>query len=222
MKANQVYEKLISDGIIGASGRIEFKLGRVTVKIESRDSVGNMIQAWFENWLLLNFPNSRKNTSTQNFPDFFLNPSQDNIDLLEVKSFDSDRGPGFDIANFDSYSNSLLTQPDRLDSDYLIFSYKMNGSDITITNLWLKKVWELTGPSGTYPLKVQEKKSVIYNIRPITWFSKKSKFLPFSNRLEFIKALNETRYQYPQTKYGNAHWMKTVQAKYLQLTGNDL
>jgi hypothetical protein len=42
--------------------------------------------------------------------------------ILQVKSFDWDRGPGFDLANFDSYCNSLLESSYRIDSDYLIFN----------------------------------------------------------------------------------------------------
>jgi hypothetical protein len=114
------------------------------------------------------------------------------------------------IANFDSYCNSLTTKSYRLDSDYLIFAYRMEGSKIEITNIWLKKVWEIAGPSGTYPLKVQEKKSIIYNIRPVIWYSTRSKFLPFNSKGEFLDALNETRYKYPKTHYTNAHWKRLV------------
>ncbi len=50
-----------------------------------------------------------------------------------------------------------------------------------------------------YPIKVQGK-SVIYNIRPSTWYSERTTFKPFSSLEEFLSALNETRYQYPQTR----------------------
>lgn len=222
MLSTKIYEGLKNDGIIGAKGFIEFSLGKHTVQIDSRDSVGNLIQVWFENWLLKKFPDTQKNTSTQKFPDFFLNPSNKKIDLLEVKSFDIDRGPGFDVANFDSYCNSLTQEAFRLDSDYLIFAYRMTGVDIEIVDLWLKKVWQITGGSGTYPLKVQEKKGVIYNIRPIIWYSTRAQFGPFNSLIEYLDALSDTRYQYPQTRFSNAHWLSGVKKNYKLHTGKAL
>lgn len=218
MLSTNVYNQLLADNIIGATGFIEFSLGKHNVKIDSRDSVGNLIQVWFENWLLKHFPTAQKNNSSQKFPDFFLDPTNKKQDLLEVKSFDIDRGPGFDVANFDSYCNSLTTEAFRLDSNYLIFAYRMTGTNILITNLWLKKVWEITGASSTYPLKVQEKKKVIYNIRPIIWYSARATFTPFKSRLDFVNAINATRYQYPQTHFSNAHWFNQVTANYLLFT----
>lgn len=222
MLSNDVFNKLKADNIIGASGFIEFSLGKHKVKIDSRDSVGNLIQVWFENWLLHHFPKATKNNSSQKFPDFFLNPKNKTQDLLEVKSFDIDNGPGFDVANFDSYCNSLTTEAFRLDSNYLIFAYRMTGSNIEIVDVWLKKVWEITGGSGTYPLKVQEKKGVIYNIRPVIWYSNRATFKPFKSRLDFVNAINATRYQYPQTHFTNAHWLNKVVTNYLLFTKSAL
>ncbi|MEK7724462.1 MAG: NgoBV family restriction endonuclease, partial [Acidobacteriota bacterium] len=114
----------------------------------------------------------------------------------------------------------LLTSAYRLDSDYLIFAYQMKGSEITIKNVWIKKIWELACPSGTYPIKVQEKKKVIYNLRPSTWYSDKTKFKPFSSKEDFLAALNETRYQYPQTHHSNGHWLRNVIKNYQDHTGD--
>jgi len=98
----------------------------------------------------------------------------------------------------------------------------MEGSQITIKDVWLKKIWELSCPSGTYPIKVQEKKQVIYNLRPGVWYSERSRFKPFSSKEEFLSALNETRYQYPQTRHGNGHWLNNVLRNYEAHTGVSL
>jgi type II restriction enzyme len=98
----------------------------------------------------------------------------------------------------------------------------MEGSQISIKNLWLKKIWELSCPSSTYPIKVQEKKQVIYNLRPGTWYSEKTKFKPFATKEEFLAALNETRYQYPQTRHHNGHWLSRVLKNYEAHTGISL
>ena len=123
------------------------------------------------------------------------------------------------MANFESYCNSILTNAYRLDSDYLIVAYKMNGPVIKIENIWLKKIWQIAGPSEPYPIKVQEKKKVIYNLRPINWYSEKTKFKPFDSMEEFLRALNETRYQYPKTHHDNAQWLKQVLKNYEAHTG---
>lgn len=218
--AQQLYKRLVTDyQLVGQKGRITFKLKNISVEIETKDTVGNLIQEWLKEWMKSEKIDFDANPNSQTFPDIFLDTKNLKQGLLEIKTFDFDRGPGFDLANFDSYSNSLLTNSYRIDSDYLILAYQMNGSEITIKDVWLKKIWELAGASSTYPLKVQEKKSVIYNIRPIIWFSERSKFVAFKSKEKFLKALNETRYQYPKTHHDNAHWLNKVIKNYEEHTG---
>lgn len=220
LSGKDLYERLVNEyKIIGEKGIINFTLKDLTISIETKDSVGNLLQEWLKAWLKMEVVDFEENSNSQIFPDFFLDKENKKMGLLEVKSFDWDRGPGFDLANFDSYSNSLLTHAYRLDSDYLILAYQMKGSELTIKDVWIKKIWELACPSGPYPLKVQEKKSVIYNIRPSKWYAKKAKFKPFNSLEDFLSALNETRYQYPQTRHGNGHWLQNVLRNYEEHTG---
>jgi len=223
MTAEQLYSKLVKDyKIIGEKGIINFTLKDLTISIETKDTVGNLLQEWLKAWMRQEQIEFEENSNSQTFPDFHLDPSNKKKGLLEVKSFDWDRGPGFDLANFDSYCNSLLVDAYRLDSDYLILAYQMLGSEISIKDVWLKKIWELSSKSSTYPIKVQEKKNVIYNLRPGTWYSQRSKFKPFASKEDFLSALNETRYQYPQTRHGNAHWLSNVKKNYMEHTGISL
>ncbi len=220
LSGTELYDKLVNEyKIIGEKGVINFRLKDLTISIETKDTVGNLLQEWLKAWLMKETVEFEENPNSQVFPDFYLDKYNKKLGLLEIKSFDWDRGPGFDLANFDSYCNSLLTSAYRLDSDYLIFAYQMNGSELSIKNVWIKKIWELACPSSTYPLKVQEKKSVIYNIRPGIWYSERSKFKPFNSLEEFLAALNETRYQYPQTRHGNGHWLQNVLKNYEEHTG---
>jgi NgoBV restriction endonuclease len=223
LNGSQLYAKLVNDyKIIGEKGVINFSLKDLTIAVETKDTVGNLLQEWLKAWLRKESVDFDENTNSQTFPDFRLDKDNPKLGLLEVKSFDLKRGPGFDLANFDSYCNSLLTDAYRLDSDYLIFAYQMVGSEITIKDVWIKKIWELSCPSGTYPIKVQEKKSVIYNLRPSIWYSERSTFKPFASKEEFLTALNETRYQYPQTRHSNGHWLKSVIKNYQEHTGVSL
>ena len=220
LTGQELYSKLVYDyKIIGEKGVINFSLKDLTISIETKDTVGNLLQEWLKAWMMKEQIEFEENTNSQIFPDFYLDKHNQTQGLLEVKSFDWDRGPGFDLANFDSYCNSLLVNSYRIDSDYLIFAYQMEGSEITIKNVWIKKIWELACPSGTYPIKVQEKKSIIYNLRPSTWYSERTKFKPFSSKEEFLTALNETRYQYPQTRHTNGHWLNNVIKNYYEHAG---
>ncbi|MCU0325695.1 MAG: NgoBV family restriction endonuclease [Spirosomaceae bacterium] len=220
LTAQELFSKLVDEyKIIGETGVINFTLKNLTISVETKDTVGNLLQEWLKSWLVQMGVEFEENKNTQKFPDFYLDKTNKKFGLLEVKSFDWDRGPGFDLANFDSYCNSLLTDAYRIDSDYLIFAYQMKGSAISIKNVWMKKIWELACPSSTYPVKVQEKKNVIYNLRPATWYSERTQFKPFVTKEEFLSALNETRYQYPQTRHTNGHWLKNVLKNYQQHTG---
>ena len=150
LTAKQLYSKLVDDyQIIGQQGVINFTLKDLTIAVETKDSVGNLLQEWLKAWFQQNNIEFSENTNSQSFPDFHLDMEHTKQGLLEVKSFDWKRGPGFDLANFDSYCNSLLENAYRLDSDYLILAYQMTGSTITIKDVWLKKIWELACPSGT-------------------------------------------------------------------------
>ncbi|OFX18968.1 MAG: hypothetical protein A2041_11060 [Bacteroidetes bacterium GWA2_31_9b] len=220
LTAQELYNKLtVEYKLIGEKGFINFSLKNLTISIETKDSIGNLLQEWLKAWMKKYQIDFEENTNTQKFPDFYLNKEDKKKDMFEVKTFDWDRGPGFDLANFDSYCNSLITDAYRIDSDYLILAYQMTGSELSIKNIWLKKIWEISGSSGTYPIKVQEKKNVIYNLRPIIWYSERNTYKAFNSKEEFLAALNETRYQYPQTRPTNAHWLSKVLKNYSQHTG---
>jgi type II restriction enzyme len=223
LNAQELFYKITEDyKLIGQTGQINFTLKDLTIRVETKDSVGNLLQEWLKAWMQHENIVFEENKNTQKFPDFFLNPDDRSKNLLEVKSFDFKRGPGFDLANFDSYCNSLLTKSYRLNSDYLIFAYEMTDGKIEIKNVWLKKIWELAASSSTYPIKVQEKKSIIYNLRPAVWYSTRSRFKPFTSLEMFLSALDETRYKYPQTRHNNAHWLSKVLKNYQEYTGIDL
>lgn len=129
LSGEELHYKLVNEyKIIGEKGIINFSLKDLTISIETKDTVGNLLQEWLKAWLMKEEVEFEENANSQVFPDFYLDKHNKKLGLLEVKSFDWDRGPGFDLANFDSYCNSLLSSAYRLNSDYLIFAYQMNGS----------------------------------------------------------------------------------------------
>jgi hypothetical protein len=217
--ASQIYDKLVNEFKIQSQiGSIEITLGGISAKYNGKDAIGDLLQEWLGEWLKQNGFYYREPSNSQQFPDFLLTESA-NAGLLELKTFNADASPAFDIANFDSYCTSLLTVPERIDADYLILSYKMVDAQLSIDNIWLKKVWEMTSPSGPDPIKLQVKRNQIYNIRPCTWYSKRLLFNPFDNKSDFLNAIAETHNLYPQCDQYKTDWLNIVKEKYFENTG---
>jgi type II restriction enzyme len=141
--------------------------------------------------------------------------------LLEIKTFNANATPAFDIANFDAYCKSILKQPERLDADYLIISYKMIDSKLAIDNVWLKKVWEIAGTSETNIVHLQIKNKKIDNIRPVEWlnYSSKIKNKPFTSILNFITEISKVHNAYSQCDTYKEKWLETVKENYFKKTG---
>jgi len=218
--AQELYRILTEDfKIIGQKGNLNFTLKNFTIKVEIKDEIGNLIQNWLANWMRNEQILFTENSNSKTFPDMFLNYGDKKTNLLELRIVDWKKMLSFDIENFNSYCDSLLTDAYRLDSDYLIIMYKVEGTQITIENVWLKKIWELSGGSKTYPVKVKEEKKHISSIRSIMWYSERSKFKGFNSKEDFLKALNETRKQCSKTSQDNADWLENVVKNYAEHTG---
>jgi len=217
LTAQQLYDNLKDKAnIIGKSGKINFSLLGVAIHVKTRNVVGDILQSWLEEWFIKNSIDYEIKENSQDWPDFYLNPDNKNASILEVKSFDRDRSPNFDIANFDAYINSLTTDAYRLDADYLIFGYKMDDNcNVIVTDLWLKKIWEICGPSQRYNIKTQVKKDIIYNIRPVTWYSEKAKYRAFKDKKKFLEAIEDTMKNYKVRKNQAKEWIGKVNENYI-------
>jgi type II restriction enzyme len=204
---------------------IKFTLKDLTITVETRDTIGNLIQEWLKAWMIHSKIDFSLKPNTQDFPDFLLDEDDVKKGLLEVKSFDYDKSANFDVANFMAYRRSIVEYPYRLDSDYLIFGYGMKDGAIEIKDVWLKKVWEITGPSGDWPLKCQVKQDDLVNIRPIKWYNNENTtFKPFNSATEFLEAFQENQYKYGKTRHekDTALFLDKVRKGYKASTGIDL
>lgn len=95
LTAQEVYDKLVNeDGILQLEGQIKFYLGDVNIIVKQRDVVGNIMQEWLQGWLDKRGIEYAPSENTQMPPDFFLNPDDKTKNLLEVKAFNRNRGPG--------------------------------------------------------------------------------------------------------------------------------
>jgi hypothetical protein len=141
----------------------------------------------------------------------------DTSDFLEIKTFNADAGPRFDLANFDAYCTSLLEIPERF--DYLILSYQMIDGELSIDNIWLKKIWQISSGSRPNPVKLQTKRRQIYNLRPCTWYARNPTFPAFETKQDFLKAIEATQQNYSQCEQYRENWLNRVATKYFENTG---
>lgn len=194
-------------------GVISFNFAGVSVKMRTTDTVGITLQAWLKQYLTDRDYFFSEPENTQEFPDFFLDDIDKEKHMLEVKAFNFNATPAFDIANFESYCASVKEKPYRLDADYLIFGYIMSPSgDISVPKIWLKKIWEIAGTSSNYPLKTQVKRDVIYNIRPNSDF-KIGRQGPFKSKDDFLNAIYGTLKKYRGLEFAE-DWKNIMATNY--------
>jgi hypothetical protein len=215
LTAKELYDTLLADGIINSTGVIKFKLANTETIIRSRDTIGNSIQSWLGQWLKDNDIFYFEPENTQEFPDFYLSLDDAKDNMMELKTFNNEASPAFDIANFESYCFSLRTKPYRLYADYLIIAYELNQEDgiITIKQMWLKKIWQITGKSTKFALNTQVKRGMIYNIRPKNWYSGNS--YCFETIEQFVTAIYQTLKEYKSKSFAD-QWKKEVQESYFE------
>lgn len=212
INAQTLYDELISLNLDKQKGSIYFDMAGLHVKIDTTDTIGMTLQSWLKEYLIQNNYYFEQPKNTQEFPDFFLDDKESTENMLEIKTFNYKKSPGFDIANFDSYCSKIVEQPYCLYADYLIFAYVMDNGNISIKNLWLKKIWEIAGTSRNMPLKTQIKRNKIYNIRSNSNF-KNNELGPFSNENSFLNALYGTISK-DKSEYEADRWKKKFKENY--------
>ena len=226
LSAIEIYDKLLNDDhILELEGQIKFYLGDVNIIVKQKDVVGNIMQEWLQGWLDALSIEYALSENTQMPPDFFLNPDDKTKDLLEVKAFNRNGTPGFDIADFRMYASEIQEKPYMLDVDYLIFGYDMSDDGIvTIKDVWLKKVWQITRRMENYPINLQVKEGVIHKIRPGVWYSEKTTDYAIFDCLEdFISAIEETTFKEPKLRNSIAPiWLAVFQKNYKAWCGKEL
>lgn len=192
----QLFERLNNDfRITEQTGNIQFKLGDVSIIVKRRDVVGNIMQEWLEGWLKKNDIEYSANPNTQMPPDLYLDPEDLTHNLLEVKAFNYEATPAFDIAEPVAYLQELERHPYMLNSYYIIFGYVMNEDTgiVTIKDMWLKYVWEITAPTKKTAMTVG---GSAHKMRPTKWYNrtKRSKKL-FESKEDYLSAFIELLYK---------------------------
>ncbi len=225
LTAQEVYDKLINeDKILTIKGQIRFSLGDVGIVVKKKDIVGNVLQEWLEGWLRARNVDFMENPNTQMPPDIFLDTNDTKRHWLEIKAFNRDGSPAFDIADFKAFTRELIEKPYHLDTDYLIFGYTMDEKtgDVIVKDLWLKKIWEITKPMTDWPITVQYKNGILQKMRPGNWYTTKSKGKVFESMTDYLAAFEQTVFQNPETKSQSAQWKNKFKRSYKNHYGVDI
>lgn len=191
----QVYEKLNSDfRITEQVGNIRFNLGNISIIVKRRDVVGNIMQEWLEGWLKDNNIEYRPNSNTQMPPDLYLDPDDKTNNLLEVKAFNYEATPAFDIAEPVAYLQEIIQHPYMLNSYYLIFGYVMDeDGEVTIKDMWLKHAWEISAPAIKTAMTVGGSGK---KMRPTKWYNRSARAKKlFETKEDYLSAFIELLYK---------------------------
>ncbi|MFI3269132.1 MAG: NgoBV family restriction endonuclease [Rikenellaceae bacterium] len=225
LSAQQVFDKLVTEyDILNLKGQIRFHIGDVSIIVKQKDVVGNLIQEWLMGWFDKNNIEFSLNDNSQMPPDYYLNSDDKTTDLLEVKAFNFDATPAFDIADFNAYQAEIIDKPYMLHAKYLIFGYIMTGDgDVIIKQIWLKNVWEICRRMENWSLNLQVKSGVVHKIRPCTWYStKRTTYRPFESLEHYISAIEESVFQNPKTHSLFGMWRKNFLKSYKKCYNKDL
>lgn len=222
--AQYIYERLIyEDRIYEQQGQIRFYLDNIDVLVKSKDVVGNILQEWTEEWMRRNYIDFVANPNTQMPPDFFLDPYDFTKDLFEVKAFNIESSPGFDIADFKAFVNELVEKPYHLDTDFLIYGYRMDSTGaVYVSNIWLEKIWQISRPMNNWPINVQYKNGIVHKMRPGVWYSNDTQIPIFRSLVDFLSAFEEMVFRNPETRQLSGQWKNNFRRSYRMHYGVDI
>lgn len=224
LTAEQVYDRLVNeDKILTLEGQIKFYLGDVNIVVKQKDVVGNIMQEWLEGWLKKNDVDYLPSDNPQMPPDFYLDPDNKTMHLLEVKAFNYRAAPGFDIADFNAFQQGIIKEPHMLFAKYLIFGYDMSTEGVvTVKKIWLKSLWEITRPMQNWSINLQVKRGTVQKIRPATWYSQRGKFKTFNSLEDFLSAMEECVYTNPATHKDANEWKPKMLKSFKEAYEEDL
>lgn len=185
------------------------KVGSFDISIGQNEIITYIIKEWLDKWMTES-GFSHDYNHAQSSPDFWLDVDNHDTEWLEIKTFTG--SPNFDIANMMFYITEVIEKPWKLHTKYLCLKYKMDEESgvVTVSDLWLKSVWEISSPSAKWAVKVQDKKGVIYNLRPATWYSASTQYPVFQSLEHFLSALDFVLKTYSPTAKIGMTWRKDV------------
>lgn len=156
--------KTLCNSFVGQKIHLTATFKNHTIAITNPNLVGDLLEDIF-------YPIYK-----ESFPDFEKGPKQESPDFFaENKEFQFEQkaffgSPGFDISNFTSFIHQI-SKPGGLEkkvfkTKYLVYEYGLDKDSFIIKNFWMLNIWNMPTYDNTYPITMQVKKGMWYNIRP--------------------------------------------------------
>lgn len=213
--------------LLNKYGSIMVHFNNVPMAYTGRDIIGNSLQEWLPNWFEFIGVDIRSNPRTQTFPDFRIHLHSEVYDF-EIKCWNNNSTPGFDIANFNSFVSTLPNDPSQLNAYYFLLGYRplVEGVDFEkgfkVEEIYMKRIWELCGPTPTYPTPIQRKQGQPYALRPANFPNSRANI--FESRAEFVYAIAELIDSYPNPvwSFNGREWYDLVKESFEEKYGEQL
>lgn len=210
---DELYQLALSD-IKGKPGSIMIYVDGIPQVSHTNDIIGNCLQEWLPAWFKDHGLDMQETEKTQEFPDFTANFGNEHYPM-DIKCWNYDNSPAFDLANFDSFYRTTWNDPIKIFAKYLIIGYRPTSHGFEIVDIFLKNIWDITSKSsrGQYPIGLQVKQSRPYAIRPYNFVKKPG--ASFKNANEFVKAIYDTRIKFPSNGYDFTpnQWLDKIQSE---------
>ena len=205
-------DDLIKDNclvFVGQEIKLYASLNGLHIPIINCNSTGNILESVVFSHLEQYIPDIEKGPK-QASPDFWCNNRKYEY---EQKCFCTH--PCFDISNFESYIEQLC-EPGGvlrklLKTKYLIYEYATDDEVITIKSFVMLNVWNIVGYTGKYPITMQKKRGMWYNIRPST---KKDWNTDTKTPDLFINAIIKCIKECPNIMHEKNGKIKNIQSQY--------
>lgn len=221
MSIKNLHNSLVQH-VKGQSGNITVNLGGIKAVITGKDAIGHLIQEWLFTWSNSHGYNILPNPSTQSFPDYTLNGES-----LEIKNFNYDATPAFDVADAYQYIETIDKDIEKIYADYLIFGYTLDASgNLTIKDIWLKKIWEIIGKSPTNfvtsQIRRDKKNPMNSRLQKFRPYNFKNTNPHFSNPKDFLKEVQNLLLHLPATQKQYNNWLSTINSAHIKKFGRPL
>lgn len=182
----------------GKHGAISITFANRTHIYSGNDVIGNCLQEWLPDWFQYLGIDIRPGEGTQVFPDFVACFNNQEY-AMEVKAWNIENSPAFDLANFHSFIENTYHSPGKINAQYFILGYKPEkdgfAQGFTVERIFLKHIWEITAPAKKYPINLQVKRGSPYALRPCPFHKSPEK--AFSCKEDFIRAIRDAYIQFP-------------------------
>lgn len=166
MYSNLAKLTTLCKGFIGQKIHLTASFNGCSIPIMNPNLVGDLLEDIFYPFYKEACPDFEEGPK-QESPDFFAHGREFQF---EQKAFFG--SPGFDISNFTSLVHQM-SRPGGLEkklfkTKYLVYEYGMEADAFVVKNFWMLNIWDLPTYGNTYPISMQVKKGMWYNIRPGT------------------------------------------------------